>query len=448
MADATLPTPAQTPPTKHLGLPTPVADSYGDIFDLSKDVSADVPPPYTDKELQLALVDPPVQATLHYGSHILHGTLYYLPSLFFKLYERFLDISPSESPQLGDVDCEPWVLFNELQGRAWVGGKFLDRFGVNTAQQTNQEPRFVAVTDNFSVLMRAGAVEGRPSQYRTCSEEAAHTDILLANRLGAVSVNASLTLNLALFAHNDLIIALRSNRPFLGSRNAPLRIIGLVRPTLLPDAGNRAVPIKDYTPAPTSAVVLDSVQKILGAADDRNNISSGVPKKSWLTQNLSQHFYDSPINHPSDSRPAPSASPATVFKPQHRTTERHNTLSQSSPLWAHRGNEALFKRAVWQQLCYLSGQYDGNVEQKGGARLPDPYFQVLFEDLQGRERRQGSQELANVHRKWYVPELIDEGGWLGRSLANVARKEGRDGQASHGANANEKEEEGGDSVVS
>lgn len=61
---AMLPTPAQTPPTRTEGLPNPIADSYGDIFDLDAPQSDYAPPAYTDIEFALALDNPPIQATI------------------------------------------------------------------------------------------------------------------------------------------------------------------------------------------------------------------------------------------------------------------------------------------------------------------------------------------------------------------------------------------------
>lgn len=62
--DTTLPTPAQTPPSQTKDLPTPIADSCGDIFDLNKQSANDAPPSYTQVELERALENPPVQAMI------------------------------------------------------------------------------------------------------------------------------------------------------------------------------------------------------------------------------------------------------------------------------------------------------------------------------------------------------------------------------------------------
>lgn len=150
---AALPTPAQTPQSK--GFPTPIADSYGDIFNLEAQTPPRAAPAYTNAELEGALTPPPVPMTIWYGTHVLHGMFYYMPSLLFQLYERFMDISPSELPRLGDGECKPWVVFHEVQDKTWVDEGFLRHFDVDTGQLPNNEPRFVAVTDRLSVIHNA-----------------------------------------------------------------------------------------------------------------------------------------------------------------------------------------------------------------------------------------------------------------------------------------------------
>lgn len=90
----------------------------------------------------------------------MHGSLYYQPSLAFQLYERFLDISPSERPRLVDADCKPWVVLNQMQGQTWVDESLLRIEGLSITQKDSQEPRFVAVTDTLQVLLRAQSVKG------------------------------------------------------------------------------------------------------------------------------------------------------------------------------------------------------------------------------------------------------------------------------------------------
>lgn len=94
-----------------------------------------------------------------YGSHILHGKIYYLPALFSQLYERLHDISPSDYPQLADEYCKPWAVMHRIEGMSWVNEKLLYLSGTNTTQVENQEPRFVAVTDSIKVLNHTELLE-------------------------------------------------------------------------------------------------------------------------------------------------------------------------------------------------------------------------------------------------------------------------------------------------
>lgn len=187
-----------------------------------------------------------------------------------------------------------------------------------------------------------------------------------------------------------------------------------------------------------------AVAKIISAADDSSNITqSGVPKRNWLTMNLPEHF-----GYPAVAkfgRPATASTHPTLPTPPampvpQQSKSRAATLSPSSPLWPHRGNEALFKRAIWSQLCYTSTQSDSSVALHGGVKIPDAYAQVLFEDLQGRTRVAGSEELAAVDRKWYGPEEVKVDGVECDGVGAVGTVEGGSGtiaKAEGGGNVGE-----------
>ena len=86
-------------------------------------------------------------------------------------------------------------------------------------------------------------------------------------------------------------------------------------------------------------------------------------------------------------------SPSLPYLPTFQTFARANffgldVLSTSSPLYPHRGNDALFRRVVWEQLCYTRTLLTDEDE------LPAAYFQPLFEDLQARERVPGDGDVA------------------------------------------------------
>ena len=76
-------------------------------------------------------------------------------------------------------------------------------------------------------------------------------------------------------------------------------------------------------------------------------------------------------------------------------------------LFQHRGNEAIFPRAIWQHLCYPQGSTstkalaarEGQVGEAG--YLHEPYYQVLFLDLQQRPRVPGTDRLIGVEAKYY-----------------------------------------------
>jgi hypothetical protein len=68
-------------------------------------------------------------------------------------------------------------------------------------------------------------------------------------------------------------------------------------------------------------------------------------------------------------------------------------LSTESPLYALRGNEAIFRRATWLQLCYPTAVREDMLENKGFPAMPAPYWQVVFLDLQARERVEGTDRL-------------------------------------------------------
>lgn len=79
---------------------------------------------------------------------------------------------------------------------------------------------------------------------------------------------------------------------------------------------------------------------------------------------------------------------------------RSEVLSPESLLYPHRGNEAVFKRKQWSNMCYPPSTTDGNVNfKKGVERMPAEYHQVLFVDLQARERVKGSTMLKDVDAK-------------------------------------------------
>ena len=75
-------------------------------------------------------------------------------------------------------------------------------------------------------------------------------------------------------------------------------------------------------------------------------------------------------------------------------------------------------------MCYSSGQTDANVETRGGTRTPDAYAQVLFEDLQGRERIDGTERLAGVIEKWYGLGEGEPAVWEGVGKSGGAKKAG------------------------
>lgn len=224
-----------------------------------------------------------------------------------------------------------------------------------------------------------------------------------------------------MLARNSISVALPCRHALLGQRQAPLIFPTklMFRPLALPRNDSRPIRITDFPPAPTSSAILETVRVILSAAEDDSNMSQGAPKKAWLGKTLPEHF----TARESPTKPSPPAnaesstgtpSPRATLLPQqsrpHIIGNQIGTLSPSSPLWAHRGNEALFKRSTWKQLCYRGSYTDDNVESKGGIKLPDAYSQVLFEDLQARERVPGTDELAAVARKWYEPPATDEEG--------------------------------------
>ncbi|KAK5126897.1 hypothetical protein LTR85_008255 [Meristemomyces frigidus] len=76
-------------------------------------------------------------------------------------------------------------------------------------------------------------------------------------------------------------------------------------------------------------------------------------------------------------------------------------LSQQHPLWKMRSNLALWKMAVWNQLCYKSGARKADKEAQP---MPETYYEEVFEDK--RERRRidmpgGEQELWEVDEQYY-----------------------------------------------
>jgi len=82
-------------------------------------------------------------------------------------------------------------------------------------------------------------------------------------------------------------------------------------------------------------------------------------------------------------------------------------MAKHHELFQHRGNEAMFPRATWQHLCYPQGSTStkalearqGQVGEAG--HLPEPYYQVLFLDLQQRPRVPGTDRLVGVDAKYY-----------------------------------------------
>lgn len=210
-------------------------------------------------------------------------------------------------------------------------------------------------------------------------------------------------------ASNDIIVALPCNKPLLGHSSAPYLVDRalMVRPVMAPEYYVRFIRIKDLTPAPATPDVLDAVRKVIRAGDHAENLTNGNPKETWLAKTLPHHFGESPTRLPTPApsvlRPATSTSPSPAkTTPQKSATHgQRMTLNESSPLWPHRGNEALLKRSIWQQMCYPSGTNDTNVESKGWIKVPDAYSQVLFEDLQARKRVPGTEQLAGVAREWY-----------------------------------------------
>lgn len=130
--------------------------------------------------------------------------------------------------------------------------------------------------------------------------------------------------------------------------------------------------IKDVTPAPASALVLTTAGKIYAAAnDDKNLTANGTVKRQWIWDNLADHngvAAKARYGSPQALHDPPIPSPATS-----EAAQKSFTLSPSSPLWPHRGNEALLKRSVWTQLCYPAGITDNSIESRGGVKVPHSF---------------------------------------------------------------------------
>ena len=184
--------------------------------------------------------------------------------------------------------------------------------------------------------------------------------------------------------------------------------------------------------------MLKAVKTMLSAGPEDTTLINRTPKRGWLVSNMREHLTAmietvAPSASSASSSATPATSSSTSATPQQRSTRAGPfVLAQSSPLWAHRGNEALFKRSVWAQLCYTSSQSEGNVESRGGVRIPEAYWQVLFEDVQGRERVPGGEQLSGVDAKSYADGEARSVGGEGDG-ENAVRKVERDGSVGGGA---------------
>lgn len=60
----------------------------------------------------------------------------------------------------------------------------------------------------------------------------------------------------------------------------------------------------------------------------------------------------------------------------------------------------MFPRSFWHMICYpvKLSEHQALVDSKGqgGKKIPSPYYQALFPDLQKRERVEGSERLKGV----------------------------------------------------
>ena len=261
------------------------------------------------------------------------------------LHSRFFDILPTLSPKLDDEHCLPWVLMHSVLGNTWVDRSQLP--GPPTELEDTKHPTFIALTDS-TFFFQSASVLGQ------CDWE---------GKLSSTRVS------------NDLIIALQSDHAFCGTRYFAPR--DKSTPTKL---GLRAVPVIDYPPRAVPPQVLELTERIQRACEEFEYTTDfGVPKKWWIKENLDGHL---------DAR---------------------GMLVPTSPLYAHRGNEALFKRKAWQTLCFLAGRKNDDRAANGESALPPAYCQTLFADLQARERVDGTVILRGVDVKWY--EMENEQQW-------------------------------------
>jgi len=122
------------------------------------------------------------------------------------------------------------------------------------------------------------------------------------------------------------------------------------------------VPVFDYAPAPAHHSMLTMISELCDAHTQEVNRKGGILKRNYFLTRF-----------PEEVHIDPKGPKSKVLKP-------------SSLLYAHRGNEFVFKHSQWASICYPTGTSDLNAHHKGVQKLPNEYYQILFPDLQGRER--------------------------------------------------------------
>ena len=121
-----------------------------------------------------------------------------------------------------------------------------------------------------------------------------------------------------------------------------------------------------YPPSPVPRSLLNAIRIM----NDRpaNATTGTMPKKDWLKHNFQTFDLD----------------------------QRTGLLKPVSPLYVHRGNEAVFKRTTWERLCFPGGKGPRTDEECREIGWPNAYHQTLFENLQVRERATRSSFAVEV----------------------------------------------------
>ena len=262
----------------------------------------------------------------------MRGTLWLLtPEEFGEYHSRFYDISPSSPPRLSDKDCEPWALIHSILGVTWCDRRQLPSgqtpyLPPHLEEWGANQPTFIALTDSADLFRHSEGLG-------TLGLDLKYTPTLVFPGAGTP---------------NDLIIALSSNTPFKGLRSLKFH-------------KGSAKYVTDYPPLPISPSLHQLVRDIWNQSQ---NSHGGIPKKSWIATHLKAHLWMKPIN---------------------RAT---GILSPRSPLFAHRSNEAMLPHNVWRQLCEGPSLEPDN-RPPFDTTMPEGYWQMVFPDLQARERYEG-----------------------------------------------------------